>query len=466
MSFPSSFKAVHGGNESTSRAHGFVAPAPRRKRGIVFLIRRAMLSCWFAVYILFLGCLCGIPPVEATETIISRDTALACETLALINAERRKAGYSLLAEDGKLTAAAKIRLEELMRDYGKKRPGGDTLEDLLKKQGISFARAELSYVRGSASPGAAVAFFKKGRHASTNKDDYVRAGVAVGSDGNGQLYYAVIVVTLPEAVLFSGEYGAQKKRILNAINVERRKKGLRVLHYDPGLDTAAGIRAGELIGKYSGDRPDGSNALELFKQHAASLAGYSQSYGKTTFHPDAFAAGWAEKIAAPKALEEKYTGVGMGFAVSEGMLYWCMVFVEPKAFPAHADLESFRKEVLRLTNVERARHGLHTLKANAPLSEVANDRAGEIIRFYSGEHLRPDKSAWNTILAEYKFSWKTCGENIARGQKTPREVVTAWMNSPGHRANILNRTFTQLGVGARVSTGGEIYWSQNFISFK
>jgi uncharacterized protein YkwD len=64
------------------------------------------------------------------------------------------------------------------------------------------------------------------------------------------------------------------------------------------------------------------------------------------------------------------------------------------------------------------------------------------------------------MMKQFGISYKAAGENIAMGQRTPEEVVTAWMNSPGHRANILNANFTHLGVGY-VASGN--YWTQMFI---
>jgi uncharacterized protein YkwD len=65
------------------------------------------------------------------------------------------------------------------------------------------------------------------------------------------------------------------------------------------------------------------------------------------------------------------------------------------------------------------------------------------------------------MLKSFGISYKTAGENIAKGQKTPQAVVTAWMNSDSHRANILNKNFTKLGVG--YANGSSPYWVQIFI---
>ncbi|MDL2307763.1 CAP domain-containing protein [Desulfovibrio sp. OttesenSCG-928-C06] len=413
----------------------------------------------------FLLCLCAASSSMAAQSVISRDTAFAREMLALINAERQKAGYPLLAEEAKLNAAAKERLSELFRSFNNTRPGGGSLGDLVKKHSVSFSSVSQTYGRNYSTPAKAVAAFKKNGYDCIHRDIYHRAGIAVGNDSKGVVHYVIISVSSLSSGMFSGEYGAAKKNILTSINIERRKKGLPPIHYEPGLDAAATIRSGELVKKYASERPDGSSSLSLFSKYAASLATYSNTYGKEKLTPDAFAAAWEKKIAAPKALEKKYTSLGIGMTISNGTLYWCAVSVEPRNFKTYAELEAFRKEVLSLTNAERAKHGLAALKSDTALDKVGDARAGELLRYYDGEHLRPDKRKWSTILAEYKISWKYCGENISRGQKTPKEAVTGWMNSPGHKANILNKNYTHLGVGVRMTSNGDLYWSQNFIAF-
>lgn len=100
-----------------------------------------------AIFLVLLS-LCAASPVLATDSVISRNTAFARETLALINAERQKAGYTLMAEGAKLNAAAKERLAKLFRSFGNKRPGGRGLAELLRKYSASFLLVAQSNGRG------------------------------------------------------------------------------------------------------------------------------------------------------------------------------------------------------------------------------------------------------------------------------------------------------------------------------
>ena len=125
------------------------------------------------------------------------------------------------------------------------------------------------------------------------------------------------------------------------------------------------------------------------------------------------------------------------------------------------DLAAFASEVIRLTNVERASNGASSLSQTSALTKTAYTRANEIIRSFS--HTRPDGRSCFTAFEENGVSYYTAGENIAMGQYTPDEVVQAWMDSPGHRANILSTKFTSLGVGVTMDGNGTLYWSQSFI---
>ncbi len=117
--------------------------------------------------------------------------------------------------------------------------------------------------------------------------------------------------------------------------------------------------------------------------------------------------------------------------------------------------------ITELVNEHRAAAGLAPVTYSAKLSEAAQVRAVEIEKSFS--HTRPDGRYFSTVFAEHGISYRYAGENIAWGQKSPEEVVSAWMNSAGHRANILNAKFKELGVGYRQNDRGVNYFTQLFI---
>ncbi len=119
----------------------------------------------------------------------------------------------------------------------------------------------------------------------------------------------------------------------------------------------------------------------------------------------------------------------------------------------------YAAEVVRLVNAERAKEGLSALKSDSTVQSAAQVRAQEIVSTFS--HTRPNGSSCFTALEAAGVKYSGAGENIAYGQKSPEDVVNAWMNSPGHRANIMNKNFTTIGVGCYKS-GNTYYWSQFF----
>jgi uncharacterized protein YkwD len=120
----------------------------------------------------------------------------------------------------------------------------------------------------------------------------------------------------------------------------------------------------------------------------------------------------------------------------------------------------FRAEVIRLVNEEREKAGLKPLEAHEELAKAAQARAIEAAEKFS--HTRPDGTKWSTVFAEYELKYKTAGENLAAGFKTASAMVKAWMNSEGHRANILAADFTYIAIGYHVREDGRIYVAQLF----
>lgn len=129
------------------------------------------------------------------------------------------------------------------------------------------------------------------------------------------------------------------------------------------------------------------------------------------------------------------------------------------AGPAASDPAAFARRVLELCNAERAKKGLAALRPAADLADAAAVRASELPRAFS--HTRPNGKDCFTAVRDHGH---TMGENIAAGNATPESVVASWMESPGHRANILKPEFRELGVGFFDSGEGALryYWGQLF----
>ncbi len=122
---------------------------------------------------------------------------------------------------------------------------------------------------------------------------------------------------------------------------------------------------------------------------------------------------------------------------------------------------SYEAEVVRLVNLERQKNGLSPLEEDWQLSRVARYKSQDMKDKGYFSHTSPTYGSPFQMMKSFGISYKSAGENIAKGQSTPAAVVNAWMNSQGHRANILSKSFTHIGVG--YVSGGH-YWTQMFIS--
>ncbi len=121
---------------------------------------------------------------------------------------------------------------------------------------------------------------------------------------------------------------------------------------------------------------------------------------------------------------------------------------------------SYEKEVVRLVNEKRAENGLKALTYDWELSRVARYKSEDMKDNGYFSHTSPVYGSPFQMMKSFGISYRSAGENIAKGQASPAAVVNAWMSSSGHRANILNSSFTHIGVGY-VADGR--YWTQMFI---
>lgn len=126
--------------------------------------------------------------------------------------------------------------------------------------------------------------------------------------------------------------------------------------------------------------------------------------------------------------------------------------------PVSTPAGTFQEQVVALVNKERAKAGLKPLAVDAALTKAAQAKAKDMSDNNYFSHTSPTYGSPFDMMKQFGISYKTAGENIAKGQRTPQEVMDGWMNSPGHRANILNASYTHIGVGY---VNG--YWVQEFI---
>ena len=125
-----------------------------------------------------------------------------------------------------------------------------------------------------------------------------------------------------------------------------------------------------------------------------------------------------------------------------------------------SSVTAFEAEVIRLVNQIRTQNGLKPLTANWELSRVARYKSQDMLENGYFSHNSPTYGSPFQMITAFGLSYRTAGENIAKGYASAQAVVNGWMNSSGHRANILNSSYKQIGVGY-VAQGH--YWTQMFI---
>ena len=124
---------------------------------------------------------------------------------------------------------------------------------------------------------------------------------------------------------------------------------------------------------------------------------------------------------------------------------------------------AMEREVLELVNKVRAENGLSALTWAEDVARVARAHSSDMINRNFFSHTNPDGLSPFDRLKNNGISYRTAAENIAYGQKTAEAVMKSWMNSSGHRANILNKNVKEIGVGAVKKSNGTVYWTQMFI---
>lgn len=132
----------------------------------------------------------------------------------------------------------------------------------------------------------------------------------------------------------------------------------------------------------------------------------------------------------------------------------------PTTAPTSSTLSAYEQKVVDLTNQERAKNGLAALKVDTALSKMAREKSRDMSANGYFSHTSPTYGSPFDMMKQFGITYRYAGENIAMGQRSPEEVVNAWMNSEGHRKNILSPNFTHIGVG-HITEGN--YWTQEFI---
>lgn len=314
--------------------------------------------------------------------------------------------------------------------------------------------------------------------ASIYSEDITQIGIGFyyNKDSKYKYYWDLITGDEYYPINTAEEREAYRQEVLDELNKVRAEKNLPLLKLDAALTETAQLITDNL-----------SQAPEDLIQ--------GTMYSVESIHPKEAVKSFASGIYKCYVEDAAYTVIGVGISTTKESMFIskaCIAIGKESAgsntgstgnkndsgTSSGQDEENtasldqlspntvaYRNEVLRLVNIERKKAGLNELTmTNTNLLKAAQRRANEIAVRYNPPHTRLDGRRWSTVLAEYNVFWRATGENMAAGYQTPAEVVEGWMNSPGHRANILDEDFNQIGIGYayRYGTNYSHYWIQIF----
>lgn len=268
--------------------------------------------------------------------------------------------------------------------------------------------------------------------------------------------------------------GDVRQDLLRLINAERARAGSPPLHLDDALARAAQQHADEIA--RSGDFHGGSSE-EMRKR--LQRAGYqahewTENITQSGADPDGLLRYWRGRNPSTfrDLLDPRYRDIGLGLSRLDGTPVYSFLFAVPQAdyFAREtADLrdpEAVSRQMLVRVNAERKKAGLRPLRLNSELARSAQRHAEDMLARGYFDHKSPSGTTVRERSRAAGYNWGAIGENIAFGQTSVGEVVETWMDSPGHRKNILSPNFSELGVGLALGKGRDgryqVLWVQNF----
>ncbi len=176
-----------------------------------------------------------------------------------------------------------------------------------------------------------------------------------------------------------------------------------------------------------------------------------------------FSLNWGQGIGVPsKPSDSSGTAGSTGSSDSSGTAGSTGTTDSTGSTGTVSTVNSMEKQVASLTNSERKAKGLSVLTLDSQLSKLARLKAEDMAKKGYFSHTSPTYGSAFDMMNKYGVSYRTAGENIAKGQKTAESVMNGWMNSSGHRANILSSAYTNIGVGYAKDSRGNTYWVQIF----
>jgi uncharacterized protein YkwD len=265
-----------------------------------------------------------------------------------------------------------------------------------------------------------------------------------------------------------------RQDLLHLINAERSKVGAPPLRLDDALGKAAQQHADEI--SRSGNFQNGSSETMRSRLQQAGYHAYewTENLTQSGADPDGLLSYWKRRNPSTfqDLMDERYRDIGVGLARLDGTPLYSFLFAVPQSdyFARETsglrDPGAVREEMLTRVNAVRKKAGLNALRLNSMLGKAAQGHAEDMLARGYFSHESPSGTTVRERSRKAGYDWTAIGENIAFGQTSVDEVMETWMDSPGHRKNILSRNFTELGIGLALGKGPDgtyqVLWVQNF----
>lgn len=269
--------------------------------------------------------------------------------------------------------------------------------------------------------------------------------------------------------------GDLRSELLRRINEERREAGVPPLRLSEPLTRVAQAQAEEIGRRNSSRLEAGSPEVihERMKRAGYEAHAWTESVAATPGGVDAVIRNWkrGDSQTFRRLLDPQYRDLGIGLSRVRGTPLYTFLYAIPQGdhFTRQTrglrDVEQVRAEILAAVNAERKKAGVPPLRSNSLLDKAAQRHAQDMLARGYFAHESPAGKTVRERTREAGYDWRAIGENIAEGQFSAEEVMRTWMNSPGHRRNILAPNFRELGVGlalGRSGSGYRILWAQAF----
>ena len=281
-----------------------------------------------------------------------------------------------------------------------------------------------------------------------------------------------LLLLLPAAGFVSAQ-GDPRQEILRLLNAERQRAGAAPLRLSPELTRAADEHAAEVARRGSLRAGTTGEMRERLQRVGYEAHAWTESLTNSSGSLASVVDYWKRNDADTfrEAMASEVRDVGIGLDRLDGMPLYIFLFAVPQAdyfargTAGVRDLGRVRAEMLARVNEARKRAGAATLRANAHLDEAAQRHAEDMLARGYFAHESPEGKTVRERARAAGYAWRAIGENIAEGQLTVDEVMDTWMHSPGHRRNILDGDFREMGAGVALGRSGgryRILWVQTF----